>query len=283
MSHVLRLARPRHWIKNLFLLVPVPFALAAGAEFEVGSFLLGFFGFCLLSSGVYAANDVVDRERDRGDPRKANRPVASGEIGVGLALALAAAWLACGIFLLHLADRSGVVAAGLYYLALQAIYSGGAKHVPILDVFILSGGFLLRVLAGCALVEAKPSNWILLCTSGLALFLALGKRRADLAQGLGSDQRPSLRGYSLGFVDQALAIAAGVTLLAYALYCREAVVLIDGRQFWSLPFAAAGLLEYLRLLHLSPSDPTELITRRPTLWLIGCGWAIAVRASLATA
>lgn len=280
MNAYLQLARPQQWIKSSFLLIPVPFALAAGARFDIASFGMGLLGFSLLSSAVYALNDVIDRERDRSNPRKAMRPVARGALTARAALGASAVWLAAGFALLAFSGRSAVVAPGVAYFLVQIFYSFGGKHVPILDVFILSSGFLLRVLAGCALVEAEPSQWILLCSSGLALFLALGKRRVDLVDGLGVDQRPSLRGYTVPFVDQALAVVAGVTLLAYALYCREAPVFRPGREFWSVPFAAAGLLEYLRLLHRENREPTDLIVSCPTLWALGIAWLIAVAGGL---
>ena len=116
-----------------------------------------------------------------------------------------------------------------------------------LDVFLLSSGFVIRVLLGCALVSAPPSTWLLLCTTTLALFLGFAKRRADLKEGLDHHHRPSLRGYSMSFLDQAMAICAGVAILSYALYSIEAKVLLPGREMASMPFVAYGILNYLRM------------------------------------
>jgi decaprenyl-phosphate phosphoribosyltransferase len=145
----------------------------------------------------------------------------------------------------------------------------------------LSSGFILRVLLGCALVGVTPSNWLLLCSSTLALFMALTKRKAELV-GAGADHRPSLAGYNALFLDQAIGITAGMTLVAYALYSKEAEVLQPGREFASLPFVVFGVLEYLRISHTKGrgGTPIELVFSAPSLLLAGIGWAAATVWSL---
>jgi 4-hydroxybenzoate polyprenyltransferase len=156
-------------------------------------------------------------------------------------------------------------------------YSLGAKHVPLLDVFLLSSGYVLRVLLGCSLIAVRPSNWLLLCSTALALFLALAKRRADLGRGLSTDSRPSLAGYSLAFLDLAIGISASMTIVGYALYCMEARVLVPGREFATLPFVLFGVLDYLRVSMLSDRGgaPLELILSSPALLGCGLGWAVS--------
>jgi 4-hydroxybenzoate polyprenyltransferase len=168
------------------------------------------------------------------------------------------------------------------YLALNAVYTLGGKQVPILDVFLLGAGFVLRVLAGCAVVDAQPSNWLLIVSLWVALFLGFGKRRADFARGMGAEEHPTRIGYTAGFLDQAMGIAAGVTLLSYALYSQEAAVFLPGRELAGMPFVAFGLLHYLRLAHIDQLQvgPVEMAWRSRTLQVCSLGWLLATLWSL---
>jgi 4-hydroxybenzoate polyprenyltransferase len=276
------LLRLRHWVKNAFVLMPLPFALATGAEPRWAAFALGVLGMCLASSAVYALNDAADAEQDRLHPEKCERPVASGRVSVVQAHVLAVALAGLGVALPWLS--SGASAGGLVvvYLVLNVLYSHGGKDVPLVDVFLISSGFVLRVLLGCALVLVTPSSWLLLCSSTLALFLALAKRRADCARGIGSDHRPSLAGYNLGFLDQASGISAGMTILSYSLYCIEAGVLVPGREFASMPFVLFGVLDYMRVSQLQPERafPVDVLLSSRPLLVAGIGWVGSVIWSL---
>lgn len=272
-----RLSRPRHWVKNVFVFMPVPFALATGARLEPVSFLLGLAGFCLANSAVYALNDARDAERDRLHPEKRERPVASGRISTTGAFLWSAFLLAGGVALSLASRHPGAVGVLLVYAGLNLLYSLGGKNVPLLDVFLLSSGFVLRVILGCVLVDVDPSNWLLLCSSTLALFLALAKRRGDLVQGMDEAHRPSLGGYNMPFLDHAMTIMAAMTLIAYALYTIEAEVLIPGREFATLPFAVFGVLEYLRLAQVrgEGGSPVDSLLASPVILLCGLGWVAA--------
>lgn len=277
-SDFVRLSRPRHWVKNVFVLMPVPFAIAAGARIEPFSFGLGLLAFCLAGSAVYAFNDAQDAERDRRHPEKRDRPVAAGRISVGQARVWSAALAAIA---LGLGSATGHPEAPLVigiYMVLNVGYSLGGKHVPLLDVFLLASYYVLRVTLGCVLLSVVPSNWLLLCTTTLALFLALAKRRADIVQGLDSEHRPVLDGYNQAYLDQAMGITAGTTLIAYALYCLEAEVLAPGREFASLPLVVFVVLEYLRLAHVKNEggSPVDLVFRSPLLLACGVAWIAAV-------
>ena len=277
LTQIIRLLRPWHWIKNGFVLAPIPFALAVGAKLDPSVFAVGLLGFCLINSAMYAFNDVRDAEADRHSPSKRSRPVASGAVSPRLALVLATLLALVGLALCWLTGIRAAIVLSLIYLVANLAYSLGAKHVPILDVFLLSSGYLIRVILGCALVGAVPSNWLLLCSSMLALFLAFGKRRADLAAGLTSDHRPALAGYTLGFLDSALSISAGIALFAYALYSQESPAFIEGRELVGLPFVAFGILDYLRaaVVEGAGGSPVEMVYRSRTLQLCVLGWAIA--------
>ena len=281
-SDLYALFRPRHWIKNVFVMMPVPFALATGATADWAAVALGVLGMCLASSAVYALNDAADAELDRLHPDKCDRPVASGRVSVGQARILAGILAAVGVALPALS--SGPAAANLIviYLLLNFVYSHGGKNVPLVDVFIISAGFVLRVLLGCALVAVTPSSWLLLCSSTLALFLALAKRRGDSARGIANEHRPSLSGYSLAFLDQASSISAGMTILGYSLYCIEAGVLVPGREFASMPFVLFGVLDYLRISQLHPERtfPVDVLLSSRALLVAGLGWVLAIVWSL---
>jgi hypothetical protein len=142
---------------------------------------------------------------------------------------------------------------------------------------------VLRVLLGCALVTVAPSNWLLLCTSTLALFLALAKRRGDLVRGVDAVHRPSLSGYNLPFLDQAIGITSGMAIVAYALYCMESAVLAPGREFASLPFVVFGVFEYLRLVHVKDEgdSPVDSALHSVKLQICGVGWLAATLWGLA--
>lgn len=274
LSALFELARPKHWVKNVFVFMPVPFALAAGAILDPRSFIFGVAGFCLGNSAVYAFNDAFDAERDRKHETKRLRPVASGRVSVTLALIFSAALLVGGFLLTSFSGREEAIVILAAYVFLNVIYSWWGKHIALVDVFLLSSGFVLRVLLGCALLGVMASSWLLLCSSGLALFLALAKRRADLTKGLGGEHRPSLRGYDLPYLDQAMGITAAMTLMSYALYCMEATVLIPGREFATLPFVVFGVLDYLRICHVRKTggSPVDLLLSSPTIMACGAGW-----------
>ena len=274
----LELSRPKDWVKNVFVFMPVPFALASGAELDVRVFLLGLASFCLANSAVYSFNDAKDAERDRAHDKKKNRPIASGRVGTRAAYFFSASLATLSI--------AGSVASGstnaplivATYLAINLVYCLGAKNVALLDVFLLSSGFMLRVLLGCALLDVPPSNPMLLCSYALALFIALAKRRADVIKGLDETHRPSLLGYNQAFLDHAMGITAAMAVVGYALYSMESTVLMPSRKFASLPFVMFGVLDYLRLVHVNQrgASPQDVLLGSPALILTGIGWLLAV-------
>jgi 4-hydroxybenzoate polyprenyltransferase len=260
-------ARPRQWTKNLFVLLPVVFAGRTSAP-DLGRAGAAFVAFCLASSGLYLVNDVLDRELDRRHERKRARPIASGELGVRTAVTAAVALL--------LAAAAAAVPAGLrsggllaLYVASILAYSFGVKHVALLDVLVIAAGFVIRVAAGSFALGATPSEWLLLCTMFLALFLGFGKRRHELLLlGDGADEhRPVLSVYTREIVDELLTASMIGALLSYAMYTffSQAAVEHNGLML-TIPFAVYGIFRYMLLVHTSREggSPEELLlTDRP--------------------
>jgi 4-hydroxybenzoate polyprenyltransferase len=252
LSAYVRLLRPVQWIKNGFVLAGIFFA---GKVFD-GDILIraltAFAAFCLASSAVYVLNDLLDREADRNHPRKRQRPLAAATASVPAAVALGLA-CAAGSLLLSL-SLSGRLAAllGLYGL-INAVYSRWLKHVVLLDVFCIASGFLLRLLAGTWGIGLPPSQWFVLCTFLLSLFLGFSKRyaeRMDESQHAES-KRAVVEEYSPEFLRLLLAVTLACTLMAYGLYTmspRTLAVHGTERLIYTLPFAAFVMFRYLYLV-----------------------------------
>jgi 4-hydroxybenzoate polyprenyltransferase len=274
--------RPGQWSKNLLVFAGLLFGMRL---FEAGAVLraLAAFGiFCGLSSAVYLGNDIVDRENDRRHPMKAMRPIASGALPVSIALAAAAA-----IGAVTMAAAAGLgwqfATVAVAYLALQALYSGPLKQIVIIDVLTLSGGFVLRAVAGAVAVDVGISHWLLVCTTLLALFVALAKRRHEivlLADDAASHRR-ILGEYSPYLLDQMIAVVTASTLIAYIVYTVSPETQQKFGTEWlglTIPFPLYGIFRYLYLVHRragggSPAD--LLLTDRPLLICVAL-WALAV-------
>lgn len=269
----LRLARPKQWTKNGFVLAGLVFSGEALQSSSVVSALLAFVAFCALSSGVYAANDVLDVKEDRAHPLKKFRPVASGEVSPRTA-ALFAGLLALGGLALAFAVNPGVGLAGVGYLALQAVYTPFLKHLAILDVMSISMGFVIRALAGVAAVTTPMSPWLIVCTGLLTLFLGFSKRRYELAAlGEGAaGHRKNLRDYSVPMLDEMMNIMISATIIAYSLYTFT--VYDDVYMMSSIPLVVYGVFRYMLLVHRDGGDNPDilLLQDRPlqvtlVLWL----------------
>jgi 4-hydroxybenzoate polyprenyltransferase len=278
--------RPRQWTKNLLVFAGLIFSGNLARPALVGRVVLAFLIFCLLSGAVYLLNDVVDAERDRSHPQKRLRPVAAGRLSLGVAAGTGVALLvgAC-LAAFAVSFRLGVVA--LAYAGLLSAYSAGLKHLVIVDALVIAAGFVLRALAGVVVIGEEFSNWLLLCTILLALFLTFGKRRHELLalEGGAADHRPILSEYSPQFLDQMIAVVTASTLMAYALYTisPETEAKLGTRHLpLTIPFILYGLFRYLYLLyrHELGGNPSEhLLTDRALLVDVAL-WGLAVVALL---
>jgi len=244
--------------------------------------LLAFALFCALSGAVYLMNDVADVERDRRHPLKRRRPIASGAlslrtatataVALGLA-ALAASWLL----------GAGFLASAACYLALNLLYSFRLKEVVIVDVLSVSLGFVIRAIAGGAAIGVAVSDWLLICTVLLALFLSLSKRRHELTSlsGGAADHRAILAEYSPYLLDQMIGVVTASCLMAYAFYTTAEETrqkFQTDRLAWTIPFVLYGIFRYLYLVHQKEKggSPTDvLLTDRPLLLDVAL-WAAAV-------
>jgi 4-hydroxybenzoate polyprenyltransferase len=244
---VLVSVRPRQWLKNLFVFAGIVFAAKLGDATRWVEAIACFVAFCAASSASYLVNDVRDTPEDRRHPIKRNRPIASGELGVRAALTIAAA---LALVSLAIAAALGwqVLLYVLGFLGLQATYSLGLKHVVLLDVMAIGGLFVLRAAAGAQAVNVPISEWLLLCTGLLALFLGFAKRRGELVL-VGAERtpgRPVLEGYSLELVDQLVSVVAAATVIAYGLYTFEAQT---RAMMATIPFVLFGVFRYLLLVN----------------------------------
>lgn len=286
MPPLIRLLRPHQWVKNGFVLIGLLFGHAWAVETMRLQAFAAFIAFCLISSAVYVMNDILDREADRQHPEKRLRPIASGEVGIGTALALAGFCLLTGFALAFgLLGLPASQAPWLFvaYPLLNVAYSFGLKHVVILDVFIIATGFMLRLLAGTLGIGLAPSHWLMLTGLMLTLFLGFAKRRAECVVPAGTDKphRQVLGHYSLPLLDQFITLTAGATVITYSLYTvSEETVALHGTRWLmiTVPVVLYGLLRYLYRLHHrgGGGDPARELFNDPHLLGAGLIWLVLV-------
>jgi 4-hydroxybenzoate polyprenyltransferase len=273
--------RPTHWLKNGFVVAPLLFA----REFLVATSVLTIFGYAILfslaSSAVYLLNDITDRERDRANPDRAMRPLAAGEISVRVAAIVS---LFLGVVAL-----SGAFYLSFYgffvlliYIVMNISYSLFVKDVVVLDVLFIATGFVLRAVGGALVISAVPSEWLILCSFLLALFLGFCKRRQELvASGKRlMEKRKSIKGYTVQFVDSLISICAGCTIISYAIYTLSPVTIEKfgtSNLLLTLPFVIFGIFRYMNLVlaEENESSPAELLMGDRALLLTVVLWGIS--------
>ncbi|KAB8044180.1 decaprenyl-phosphate phosphoribosyltransferase [Janthinobacterium rivuli] len=289
MRALIRLLRPHQYIKNGFVLLGLLFATQRDAATATHA-ALAFLAFCAMASAVYVLNDLLDAEADRQHPQKSRRPIASGQVSVPVA------WCACVLLAgaaltLGAAVGLAVPLLLLTYLALNVAYSLYLKHVVILDVFVISAGFMLRILVGTVGIGIAPSQWLLLCGLMVTLFLGFAKRHAELMQlaaagpragSGGACARRVLDDYSGVMLGQFIAVSAACTVLSYSLYTvsRDTIATHGtANLIYTVPFVVYGIFRYLFLLHLrAQGNDTahDLLTDRHLLLTVASWLAVTI-------
>jgi 4-hydroxybenzoate polyprenyltransferase len=278
---LIKAMRPRQWTKNGFVF----FALIFDKQlFLPGPFLrtlAGFFLFCLISSAVYLLNDIADIGADRLHPQKKLRPLAAGELPVGVAQGAALILALTSLSLGYLLEPVFAAILALYFF-INLLYSRWLKHVPILDVLIISSGFVLRVAAGVALITVERfSPWLYMLTILFSLYIGLGKRRAemDLLAQEASAHRKVLDGYTIPLLDQYITIVSGMTIVAYSLYTFSAPNLPENHSMMlTIPFVVYGIFRYLQLIQTghAAGAPDEVALKDRPLQATVLLWGLAV-------
>ena len=271
------LARPEHWVKNLFLLLPAFFG-ARLTEVEIlVSALLGFVSFSLTASAVYVLNDLVDAPQDRNHPDKCLRPIASGEISQQQGILIGAVLLISGFLMAYFLRPEMLIFSVLYFLV-NVAYSLSLKHFAIMDVSLIGLGFLLRVLAGGAVTGVAVSHWLIVLTFLLALILGFAKRRGEYVVAMGENNfRKALEGYNLPFLDMSIVVCSTVAVVAYLMYCFSPEVTTrigSDKIYYTAFFVVVGVLRYLQLTLVfgKTESPTRALLRDTFLQVVLLAW-----------
>ncbi len=266
---VVGLLRPHQWVKNLLVLIPLVFGHPPG---RWGEFLLpvtfAFLAFCLIASSVYILNDVADRNVDRLHPVKSRRPIARGAIPVERAILLAAFFLVAGMAFSE-AVSGALLVVGLLYFVNNLLYTFLLRDIPLLDVFSVAAGFLLRIYGGAVAVSVPVSVYLFLTVFFLALFFALGKRRHELLllSGEASRHRKALRMYTVYYLDQLMLISAALSLVVYTFYTIQHA---HPGMVYTVPIAVFGIFRYYHLTHnLNRGEPSDDLLADP--WILAAG------------
>jgi 4-hydroxybenzoate polyprenyltransferase len=276
--------RPHQWTKNLVVLAPLVLSkhlFDADAAMRAG---FAFVIFCALSGAAYLLNDLADLQQDRLHPRKRLRPLASGALSVPAARRATAVLFVLGLGGAALLGSAFALAA-LAYAGLNLAYSLGLKHTVILDVLAISIGFVVRAVAGALAIDVVFSDWLLVCTILLALFLSLAKRRHELVtlDATAAEHRRILAEYSPYLLDQMISVVTASCVTAYAFYTMAPDTLEKyrtDRLALTIPFVLYGIFRYLYLVHRREEggSPTDvLLTDRPLLVAVAL-WAVTVAA-----
>lgn len=267
---LIRACRPRHWVKNVLVLAAPAFAGVLTDPAAVVDVVVAFIAFCLAASGTYLVNDARDAAADQAHPRKRLRPVAAGQISVRLAYLTGASCLATAVALSFLTGTWHLAAVIAAYVALTTAYSLRIKHVPVLDLVSVAGGFVLRAIAGAAAVGVGLSSWFLIVATLVSLFVVAGKREAELRNAERGDSRRTLHLYTRDFLRYVRATTSGALLVSYCLWAFELHEGLSRLAFGLsiVPFTV-GILRYAMLIDAGhgeepeitlPSDPMLLVS-----------------------
>lgn len=281
MKNYIALLRIPQYSKNLFIFLPLFFALHLQEPERLFKVSLAFLGFCFLASAVYIFNDLYDLEEDSQHPKKKYRPLTAGRITRVSAIGLMACLLVLGLAIAYVLSLQMLYLC-LFYIALNIAYSMKLKHVPILDVMVIAACFVIRIFVGGAVGDVPIYMWIVIMTFLLALFMALGKRRDDVLIFMETNHVPrkSIDGYNLRFIDASMMIMAAVVLVAYLMYTISPEIMAKfktDKLYITSIFVLMGVMRYLQITMLEENsgNPTEILLKDLFIQMSVTGWLIS--------
>jgi 4-hydroxybenzoate polyprenyltransferase len=281
MLSFIHLLRPKHWIKNTFIFLPIFFAGEIFSKTKFYDCLAGLIIFSLSASSIYALNDIFDVEEDRSHPEKKKRPIASGKISIKSALFIAITLFIISLGSAYYLDFTFFICI-VIYLVLNLGYSFGLKNIAILDLFIVAFGFLLRVIAGGELTAVPVSHWLMIMVLLLSLFLVLAKRRDDLilVENGGRTIREASSGYNLDFINACLSLLSAVMTVSYIMYTvsDEVQSRYDSKYlFLTCIFVVAGLMRYLQItiVEKKSGSPVKILYKDIFILVVLSVWVLS--------
>lgn len=280
MTSFFKLIRPKQYVKNLLVFFPLFFALKIHDIELLKNAFSAFLAFCFAASSIYIINDIKDIKSDIAHPEKKKRPIASGRIKIKTAAIMSIFFMAISLLISFYSSMnlSIIIVA---YLLINLFYSFGLKNIPLIDVFIISAGFLMRLLAGTeygSVPGILPSHWIIIMTFLLSLFLAFAKRRDDLVLAeKGVDVRKSIEGYSIEFINASMSVMSAVLIVSYLLYTLDQGVkehFKTGNLYATAFFVILGIFRYMQLtlVFQKSGSPTDMVFKDRFLQLTILGW-----------
>ena len=282
MKSIILLLRPHQWLKNLFIFLPLFFDKHLFDAEYIILCIIAFFAYSFSASAIYCFNDIWDVEADKLHPQKCKRPIASGKISkeMGYLIALFCILLSLGLVFLELKDKKGyLIYILIFYLIMNIAYCVKLKQIALVDVFIIAIGFVLRILAGSAVTSIELSQWIVLMTFLLALFLAFAKRRDDVViyENTGIKARKNVNRYNLQFMNQAISIVASITMVCYIMYTvSNEVIARMGTPYLYVTsiFVLAGIIRYLQItiVDVKSGSPTKVLMKDHFIQCCIIGW-----------
>ena len=285
--HHFALMRPKQWTKNAFVLLPLVTSQQMTNPESILAAVIATLIFSMLASSIYIVNDWCDIEADRAHPEKKQRPLAAGTVTKPVAALMVAGLILGAVFLLMLLNAStGLIVVLVIYVIQSVAYSFGLKHVPLLEMFLVASGYILRVIAGCFVLGVEPSGWILLTTGLLSLLITVGKRRADLTAAIEAERfRKSLRDYTVTYLDQLMSACAAMAVMAYVLFTISDYAIERFGEYYLFEtsvFVVFGVFRYLQIVAQpgAGGDPTTIVVRDTPLMICVLLWAVSLLAIL---
>jgi len=265
MKNIIKLLRPHQYVKNIFVFAPLLFSFNYVTK-DIINVTIAFVLFSIIASSIYIFNDLMDIEEDKKHPTKKGRPLASGKVSKNVAITLIISLSSMALIISYLININ-LFYVLLFYFLLNIAYSIRLKHITIIDIFIISTGFVLRLFAGASMIDNNLSMWIIIMTFLLALFLAVAKRRDDvLLSAKGKETRKNIDGYNLEFVNAVMVFMSGVIVVSYILYTVSSDVIerLETQYLYLTSFfVILGIMRYMQITFVeeNSSSPTKIVLK----------------------